>query len=513
MFLDLFMEGVRIAANPLSVTAALLGLAAGIVVGAMPGLTATMAVAVLAPFTFLMEAIVGIPFLLGVYKGAIYGGSIPAITINTPGTAAAAATALDGHVLARKGQARRALEMSLYASVIADLIATMVLIFVAAPLAAAALKFSSPEFTMLFIFSLTMIAAVSGRSITKGLISASLGVLLATMGLDPMSGQMRFTFGVTDLMGGVSLVPLLIGIFAISEVLLQAERGVPPIDAIGYSKREPRVTWADLKGSARAIFRSSGIGIGLGALPGLGAEISCWIAYGIARRRSKSPQTFGKGSVEGIAAAEAGNNAVCPAALIPMLVFGIPGDTITAVLLGAFMAQGLLAGPLLFVKHGEVLYSLFALLILTNVMLLVFGYVAIRYLRKITLIPSGLLYPVVTVMCAAGAFAVNSSFFDLIIMMAGGVLGYGMRKTGVPIPPLVIAMLLAPGLENALRQSLVLSGGDISIFVTRPISAGIMALLLAGLAVIGFQSFRARFSSTAKLDESLHLERIKGKSR
>jgi len=354
---------------------------------------------------------------------------------------------------------------------------------------------------MLFIFSLTMIAAVSGGSIVKGLISASFGILLATMGLDPMSGQMRFTFGVVDLMGGVSLVPLLIGMFAISEILLQAERGAPPVDAIGYSKKEPRVTWTDMKESALAILRSSGIGIGLGALPGLGAEISCWIAYGVARRRSKTPDKFGKGSLEGIAAAEAGNNAVCPAALIPMLVFGIPGDTITAVLLGAFMAQGLLPGPLLFVKHGEILYSLFALLVLTNIMLLAFGYAAIRYLRKITLIPSGLLYPLVTIMCAAGAFAVNSSFFDLIIMFAGGLAGYAMRKTGVPIPPLVIAMLLAPRLENALRQSLALSNGDLTIFVTRPISAAILALLVAGATFVCFKGFRARFGSAAKQDD------------
>ncbi len=492
---EMFVQGVQLVANPASIGAALAGLASGIVVGALPGLTATMAVAVLAPFTFFMEATVGIPFLLGVYKGAIYGGSIPAIIINTPGTAAAAATALDGYALARKGQARRALEMSLYASVVGDLLATMVLIFAAAPLAAVALKFSSPEFTMLYLFALTMVAAVSGRSLVKGLISASLGIMLATVGLDPMSGQMRYTFGIPDLMGGVTLVPLLIGMFALSEILLQAERGTPRIDAVGQSKNEPRVTLADLQRVLRSTFRSSAVGIFLGALPGLGAEISCWISYGLAKRRSKNPEEFGHGSIEGIAAAEAGNNAVCPAALIPMMVFGIPGDTITAVLLGAFMAQGLLPGPLLFEKHGEVLYGLFVLLIVTNIMLLAFGYVAIRYLRRITLIPSGILFPAVIVTCFAGAFAVNSSFFDLIIMLLGGVGGYLMRKTEVPIPPLVIAMLLAPGLENALRQSLVFSDNDLSIFVSRPISAGILALLIASLAIYGFRTYRSRAAS------------------
>lgn len=489
---DLFLQGLSLIANPISIGAALFGLAAGILVGGLPGLTATMAVAVLAPFTFFMEATVGIPFLLGVYKGAIYGGSIPAIMINTPGTAAAAATAIDGHIMAKRGEARRALEMSLVASVVGDMLATLVLIFVAAPLATIALKFSSPEFTMLFLFSLTMVAAVSGSNLTKGLISTALGIGLAVVGLDPMSGQMRFTFGVPDLMGGVSLVPLLIGMFALSEVLIQAEQGIRKVDVTGSQAKEKGITWADLKKTFKPIVRSSGVGIALGALPGLGAEISCWISYGLARRRSKKPEEFGRGSIEGVAAAEAGNNAVCPAALIPMLVFGIPGDTITAVLLGAFMAQGLLPGPLLFEKHGDVLYGLFSLLILTNILLVFFGYFAIRYLRKIALIPAGLMYPVVTVMCFAGAYAVNSSFFDLIIMVVGGGMGYLMRKTGVPIPPLVIAMLLAPGLENSLRQSLAFSDQSLSIFVSRPISAGITAMLFGALALIAVSAWRKR---------------------
>lgn len=496
--LEELYQGLLFVANAKSIGAALFGLAAGIVIGALPGLTATMAVAVLVPFTFFMEASVGIPFLLGVYKGAIYGGSIPAILINTPGTAAAAATALDGNALARKGQGRRALEMSLYASVIADLLATIVLIVVAGPLAAIAIKFGPPELAMLFAFSLTMIAAVSGDSMVKGLISAALGVLIACVGLDPMSGYQRLTFGVTDLIAGISLVPLLIGMFALSEILIQVEnRGEH------YKAEDPgqiRATFRDLRYTLRSILRSTGIGTFLGALPGLGAEISCWIAYGMAKRRAKAPAEFGKGSIEGVAAAEAGNNAVCPAALIPMMVFGIPGDTITAVLLGAFMAQGLLPGPLLFVNHGEVLYGLFVLLLVTNVMLLGFGYVSIRYLARIILIPQGLLLPAVTALCFTGAFAVNSSFFDILIMVAGGVVGYFMRKTGVPIPPLVISMLLAPRFENALRQSLILSDRDLSIFVTRPISAAITALLFISLFALVWRALRPRLAERKTAD-------------
>ncbi len=488
--LENFAQGLELISTWQSLTVALIGLFFGIVIGALPGLTATMAVAVLAPFTFFMESVIGIPFLLGIYKGAIYGGSIPAITINTPGTAAAAATAIDGSVLAGRGQGRLALETSLVASVIADLIATFVLIFVAAPLAAVAIKFGSPDFTMLYLFSLTMIAGVSGNSFTKGAFSVGLGMLMACVGLDPVSGYQRLTFGSVDLLGGISLVPLLIGMFALSEILIQAEK---------YSRRK----WAEmvsddqgsgldlqtLKGLLPTIIRSSGIGTLLGALPGLGAEISCWIAYGIASKRSKKPELFGRGAVEGVAAAEAGNNAVCPAALIPMMVFGIPGDTITAVLLGAFMAQGLLPGPLLFQQHGPILYGFFVILLVTNLMLLVFGLGAIRYLRHITRIPPGLLYPGVTVLCFAGAFAVNNSTFDWFVMVAGGVAGYLMRKTGVPIPPLVIAMLLAPGLENNIRQSLTLSDGNYAIFVESPIAAVILVITLTVIVFFSWRSF------------------------
>ena len=492
------IKGFLSIASVASLASALVGLVAGIAVGALPGLTATMAVAVLSPFTFFMEPSIGIPFLLSVYKGAIYGGSIPAIMINTPGTAAAAATAMDGNALAKKGQPRRALEIALYSSVMADLLATLVLIFVAAPLAAFALKFSSPEFTMLFLFSLTMISAVSGESLPKGLISAGLGVLLACIGLDPMSGYIRYTFGISYLMGGVSLIPLLIGMFAISEILIQSEKREKGGIASSSKGREPHATFSDFKRILPTILTSSGIGMFLGALPGLGAEISCWISYGAANRRSKHPEEFGHGSIDGLAAAEAGNNAVCPAALIPMMVFGIPGDTITAVLLGAFMAQGLLPGPLLFVKHADIIYGFFALLLITNLMLLVFGYFAVRYLRRIALIPQGILFPAVTAICFAGSFAVNSSFFDILIMVAGGFIGYLMRKTDIPIPPLVIAMLLAPGLENAMRQSLLFSDNDPLIFISRPISGTIFALLAVTLIVFSWKAIRTRPVQTQK---------------
>jgi putative tricarboxylic transport membrane protein len=481
----------------IAIASALLGLIAGIIIGALPGLTATMSVAILTPFTFFMETALALPFLLGIYKGAIYGGSIPAILINTPGTNAAAATTLDGYPLAKQGHSRKALEISLYGSVIGDLLSTFVLIGLTAPLAAIAIKFSSPEFTILFIFALTMIAGVSGRSFAKGLIGATIGALIGCIGLDPMSGYQRFTFGVPDLIGGISLVPVLIGMFALGEILIQSERRiVGAISSVADGFQE-RLSFAELKSNLVTILRSTGIGSFIGALPGIGAEVACWVAYGDAKRHSKRPHLFGKGSLEGVAAAESGNNATVPATLIPMLVFGIPGDTVTAVLLGAFMAQGLLPGPLLFQQHSEVIYGLFGILLLTSILLLCFGLVAIRLFRHVVVIPQSILLPCVTVLCFAGAYAVNSNLFDVLVLLVGGFAGYAMRRTGVPIPPFVIALLLAAPLENSIRQSLLFSDDGLLIFVKRPISATMLGLLLLGAGIVVWRMIAARWRGGA----------------
>lgn len=496
--------GFQMILDPVVIGVALLGLLSGIFVGALPGLTATMAVAVLAPFTFVMDTMVGLPFLLGVYKGAIYAGSIPAILINTPGTAAAAATAADGNAMARSGRAREALEISLFASVIADLLATVVLVLVAAPLAAIAIQVGSAEFTLLYALALTMVAAVSGTDMLKGLIAAAIGVLIALVGLDPMSGVQRYTFEQTILLGGISLIPLLIGMFAMSEIMLRAEDGLRARSSVSEltSGDGAGLSMPGLRGLMPTILRSTGIGTALGSLPGLGAEISCWISYGLARRTSSEPERFGKGAPEGVAAAEAGNNAVCPAALIPMTVFGIPGDTITAVLLGAFMAQGLTPGPLMFQRDAETVYALFAFLFVSNVLLLFVGFVAIRYLQRIVLIPNALLYPTVAAFCFAGAYAVNNASFDIVIMLAGGIAGYAMRKTGMPIPPLVIGMLLAPGLESSLRQTLTVSRGSFDIFVTRPGALALLAVLCLLVALFVWRGMQRLTQAPSKGDST-----------
>ncbi len=466
-------------ASPWTFLALSAGLAGGILIGALPGLTATMAVAVLAPFTFFMEATIGIPFLLGIYKGAIYGGSIPAILVNTPGTAAAAATARDGYALTQQGKSRKALELSLYSSMVADFLATLVLIMVAIPLAGIAIRFGSPEFALLYLIALTMIATVSGENFLKGLIAAGLGLLVASIGLDPMSGYQRFTFGNTDLLGGVSLIPLLIGMFALSEILMQLTHPPGRMRDAGQAVEHggERLKWAEFWELRPTILRSTSLGTFLGALPGLGAEIACWIAYGLARGRSREPEKFGKGSLEGLAAAESGNNAVVPAALIPMTVFGIPGDTITAVLIGALMAQGMMPGPLLIQQNPGFLFGLFLVLLVTNVLLLIFGLAAIRWLKQVTRIPPTVLYPCVLLLCVCGAYAVNSSTFDLLILVVGGGLGYVMRRTHFPIAPLIIGLLLGPGFESAVRQSLAFSNGSLAIFWSRPGSLTLLILL------------------------------------
>jgi putative tricarboxylic transport membrane protein len=488
---SVLQQGLAMLASPWTFLALSAGLAGGILIGALPGLTATMAVAVLAPFTFFMDATIGIPFLLGIYKGAIYGGSIPAILVNTPGTAAAAATAKDGYALTQQGKSRKALELSLYSSVAADFLATLVLIVVAIPLASIAIRFGSPEFALLYLIALTMIATVSGESFLKGMIAAGLGLLVACVGLDPMTGYQRFTFGSTDLLAGVSLIPLLIGMFALSEILMQLTH--PPSHAAENSQAgtvehggEP-LRWAEFWALRPTIIRSTTLGAFLGSLPGLGAEIACWIAYGVARGRSREPEKFGNGSLEGLAAAESGNNAVVPAALIPMTIFGIPGDTITAVLIGALMAQGMMPGPLMIQQNPGFLFGMFLVLLVTNVLLLGFGLLAIRWLKQVTRIPPTLLYPCVMLLCLCGAYAVNSSSFDLLVLVAGGGLGYLMRRTGFPVAPLIIGLLLGPGFESALRQSLVFSNGSLAIFWARPGSLILLVLLALVIAVMAWR--------------------------
>ncbi len=469
--------------------ALLVGVIIGTVIGAIPGMTTPMGVALALPFTFTMQPVTGILLLLGVYKGGLYGGSITAILINAPGTPAASCTGLDGYPLAQRGEARRALDMALYSSCTADLISNLSLIFFAGILAQFALSFGSPEFFTLIVFSLTIIASVSGDVLLKGLGSACLGLLLSIVGLDLIYGTNRFVFGQVDLMSGLNFIPVLIGLFALPEVLhyYSRQEGKRIHSALAGQSAKLRDYLAALK----TIIRGSLIGVVLGVIPGIGGAPAAFLSYSEARRTSKNRQNFGKGEIEGVAAAEAGNNGVAGATLIPLLALGVPGDIITAIILGAFMIHGLRPGPLMFQDNITLIYALFMGIMLSSIYLFLVGKLSIRLIAKIADIPQRILFPVVLILCVFGAYAINNTIFDVLVMFVMGVIGFGMLRLGIPAAPFLIAFILGPLLEDNFRQSLLLGRGDWSIFFRSGICMFFWILTLITIALLGYQRWRA----------------------
>ncbi|HKL44737.1 MAG TPA: tripartite tricarboxylate transporter permease [Roseovarius sp.] len=467
--LDSLAAGFALVGNVEAFFMLFCGLIVGVVGGAIPGLSATMAVALTLPFTFAMTPINGILLLLGVYKGGIFGGSIPAILIKTPGTPASSATILDGHPLAERGEAGRALGMALYASCTADAVSNLALILFAGWLASFALNFGPPEFFALILFSLTIIAGVSGESLLRGALSALAGLLLATVGLDLIYGTNRFTFGDPNMMGGLNFIAVLIGLFAIPEIIAMAWN---PVAHLGKTRAlgKSRCSLADYLGSFKSIIRGSMIGVFLGSIPGIGAAPSAFLSYSEARRTSKNKANFGKGEIEGVAASEAGNNGVAGATLIPLLALGVPGDVITAIIIGAFMVHGLQPGPMMFVLNADIIYGLFIGLIVSSVFLLLVGSIAIRGFRFVADVPKRILMPGVLVLCIYGVFAVNNNIFDVGVMFVMGWLGYVMMRNRIPAAPFLIAFILGPLLEDNFRQSMLMSGSDPLILFRGPIT-------------------------------------------
>lgn len=466
------------------------GVVIGVVVGSIPGLTATMAVALALPFTFSMQPIAAILLLVGIYKGGMYGGSITAILIRTPGSPASACTLLDGYPMAQQGHAKKALKAALYSSVIADFISNIALIFFAAYLAKIALNFGAPEFFWLICFSLTIIISLASGSMIKGLMAALLGILLSMVGLDDVFGSQRFTFGNYNLMDSISFIPLLIGLFAIPEIIeFYRKKAVPHIKAKASGAG---LAFSELKRCLKSIVRGSLIGVIIGAIPGTGATAAAFISYSDARRRSPNKANFGKGEVEGVAAAEAGNNGVAGATMIPLLSLGIPGDVITAIILGAFMVHGLTPGPLMFQENLSLVYALFMGIMLSSVILLVVGNVAIKYFSLIADIPKPILFPIVLMFCVYGAYAVNNDSFDVGLMLAFGVLGYIFNRAAIPAAPFLIGFILGPMFEDNLRRSLLIGGNDLSIFVRGPITWFFIALTVGSIALAFYRFIDAR---------------------
>lgn len=470
------------------------GVALGIVFGALPGLTAVMGVALLIPLTFGFSPVIAFSALLGMYCGAIYAGSITAILVGTPGTAAAAATMLEGPKFTARGESLKALEMTTIASFIGGALSCVILTTVAPQLARFALDFSAPEYFSLGIFGLTVVATLSEAALLKGCIAALLGMLISMVGMDPISGNLRMTFDSPDLINGISLVPALVGLYALSQVLVTLEdvfRG-RRLSATEVSRKG--ISLADIWGTRAAILRGSIIGTFIGIVPATGSGTASFAAYSETKRHSKHPELFGEGALEGIAATESANNAVTGGALIPLLTLGVPGDVVTAVMLGALMIQGMTPGPLLFQEQGTLVYSIFIALFIANIFMLVLGYYTVRLLAKVVLIPGGILMPLVTTLCVVGGYALNNSNFDLAVMAGFGILGYIMTKARFPLAPLLLAMILSGIIEINFRRALNISNQDFSVFFTRPVCAaflGISLFILFKLLWKEWKKFRA----------------------
>jgi putative tricarboxylic transport membrane protein len=448
-----------------------LGVLVGITFGIIPGLTATMGVALFLPFTFGMDSIASFAFLLGIYCGGIYGGSITAILIRTPGTPAAAATVLDGYPLTTQGKAMEGLSLATIASFLGGIFSCIMLILVAPILARFALKFGPTEYFAVGFFGLSVVSRLSSKNLLKGFLGACLGLLIATIGTDPLTGTFRFTFGLGSLMGGVSFVSALIGLFAIAEVILKIEticknEVKKRIDCIGGKF----ISFEVLKDNTINFFRSSIIGTIIGIIPAVGSGTASWFSYNEAQRFSRCKEKFGKGSYEGLAASETANNAVTGGALIPLLTLGIPGDIVTAIMLGALMIQGLTPGPRLFAEHADIVHGIYLMLILANFFMLIIGLMGTKLFVKILKIPTCILMPVVLCLCFIGSYAINNSLIDMRMAFLMGILGYIFEKTDFPVPPVLLGMVLSPIIELNFRRSWAISHGDLSVFLTRPIS-------------------------------------------
>jgi putative tricarboxylic transport membrane protein len=472
-----------------------LGLVIGIVIGAIPGLNVPLAVAIALPITFGLDPIGGLAMLVGIYKGGTYGGSLAAVLINVPGTPEAAATALDGAPLTRRGQAGKALRMSLYASIIGEATSDVALILFAVPVAWFALQIGAPERFALSVFALTLVGVLAQGNMIKGLFAGAFGIFLSTFGVDPLTGDFRLTFGFRELAGGWSFIALVIGIFAVAEALTTVERRLTrPVESGPVRLGDPdhRLSREDWRRSLPVIARTAPIGVFIGAVPGLGAAVSAYLNYGITRSLSKHPERFGKGAIEGVAAAECGNNAVTGATFVPLLTLGIPGDVITAIMLGAFMVHGLLPGPLLFERNSEFVAAFFVMMVVATVLHFVIARLGMPLFVQTVRVPNQILFPIVMVLSITGVYVATSSFFDTYVMLGFGVLGYFMHKFDFPVAPLLIGFILGPLVETGLRQSLIMSRGSLDIFVTRPISAACLALALATMLVVGWREWKGQ---------------------
>jgi putative tricarboxylic transport membrane protein len=481
--LEPILSGLVVALEPANLLFVLIGVTAGIAVGAIPGLSGPMAIALCIPLTYYMSPVAAIGFLVGLNKGAFFGGSISAILLRTPGTPEATATTWDGYPLASQGRGQKALRMALFASVSGDAFSTLVLILVAAPLAAVALYMGPPEIFALICLALTIIAGLGSQSLARGLIAAAFGVLVGTVGTEPVSALPRLTFEIYQLERGLSLIPIGIGMLALSEIIIQLERHIRQggcQETLTFSeKREDRlITWSDFRASIKTILRSSGIGTVVGAMPGIGAPVASFFAYDQAKKASKNPSEYGQGKLDGIAAAESANSSVVGASLIPLFTLGIPGNLAAAMLIGAFVLHGMMPGPLMFEQNAPMIYAIFGSLLIANLFLLGVGRLGLTVYCAVLKTPAAVLYPIVIFTCIAGAYMASYSVFDVKVMLVFAVIGYVMRKLDFSFVCFIIGFILAPMWETALQQVIIASQFNPYMFFTRPVAMLLMAITL-----------------------------------
>ncbi|MBL7006333.1 MAG: tripartite tricarboxylate transporter permease [Spirochaetia bacterium] len=482
MSFDLYLEGLSYFANPIMFIASFLGVLVGIVFGALPGLTATMTIAVFIPFTFGLDPVISFAFLLGLYTGAVYGGSISAILINIPGTPSAIATSLDGYPLCQKGRAGEAIGISTVSSAFGGFFSVLVLCVAAPLIANVALKFSAEEYVGITLIGLSIIAVISPGSIVKGLIGGILGLVLGTVGLDPITGFPRMIFGRAELLDGIDSIPVMIGVYGLAEMFSQISKNdFKTVVSQKLSKVIP--SGKDIKRLMPTIFRSSVIGTLIGAIPAAGGSIASLVAYGQEKRFGKRRHLLGTGIIDGVAAPEAANNASTGGALIPMMTLGIPGDPMTAVLMGGLIIQGLRPGPILFQQQMPFVSSIFISLLLSVVFMLVIGLAGARIFSRLITIRKNYLIPAILVFCLVGSYAINNSLFDVGVLIIAGIVGFLLKQVNFSVAPIILGMILGPLFETNLRRSLMLSGGDWSTFVTRPFSLAFLIIVV--LVLVG----------------------------
>jgi putative tricarboxylic transport membrane protein len=480
--IDNFTLAFGVALEPINLLVCFIGVTIGTLIGVLPGLGPTASISLLLPVTFTLEPVQAIIMLAGIYYGAYYGGSTTSILINIPGEAASVVTCLDGYQMAKKGRAGPALGIAAMGSFIGATIAVALMFFMAPPLAGLALKFGPPEFVGLTILGLTLVTYLSSGSMVKALLMAAVGILLGTIGMDIVTGRERFTLGIDALSGGISIVPVAMGLFGIAEVLSNIEKSLKRREFFSAKVKNLLPTKKDWRKSAGPIGRGSFLGFLLGIIPGGGGMLASFASYAMEKRIAKDPDKFGEGDIRGVAGPETANNSGAQGSFIPLMTMGIPCNVVMAVLLGALMLHGVTIGPRLIVEEPELFWGVVGSMYVGNAMLLVLNLPLIGLWVRFLKVPYPLLFPLICLFCLIGAYTISNNTYDIYIMIIFGVLGYLFRKFEYEPAPLVLAFVLSPIMENAFRQSLIISGGDWSIFITRPISASFLitaAILLS----------------------------------